>query len=290
MILEILASTLRLSTPLIFAALGGLLSERAGVINIALEGMMLIGAFAAAAVANSTHSPWMGLLGAMLAGGMLAIIYGIFVIRLRANQIVAGVAINMLAAGVCPFLAKILYNVTGSSPSLPVEARFQIMPVYLAGVLTIVIYGWLKHTPSGTWLRFAGEHPEALESAGVRVNRMRWFGVTMSGVLAGIGGASLSIFLSSSYSRNMTAGRGFMALSALIFGKWMPIPAALACILFGFADAMQIRLQGVVLWGTDPVPVQFIQIIPYVVTILVLAGFVGQSRAPSALGSAFETH
>jgi len=290
MILDILSSTLRVSTPLIFAALGGLMSERAGVINIALEGMMLIGAFAAAAVALSTHSPGLGLLGAMVAGAMLALIYGVFVIRLRSNQIVAGTAINMLAAGACPFLAKILYNVTGSSPALALDSRFQIFPIYLCWILVLAIYAWLKHTPSGVWLRFAGEHPEALESAGIRVNRVRWAGVTISGVLAGMGGASLSIFLSSSYSRNMTAGRGFMALSALIFGKWMPIPTAMACLLFGFADALQIRLQGVVLWGTDPVPVQFIQIIPYVVTILVLAGFVGKSRAPKNLGSAFEPH
>jgi simple sugar transport system permease protein len=134
---------------------------------------------------------------------------------------------------------------------------------------------------------FAGEHPEALDAAGIRVNRVRWAAVLVSGALAGMGGASLSVFLASSFSRNMTACRGFMALAALIFGKWKPVPTALACLLFGFAEAVQIRLQGVSLWGGNPIPVQFIQILPYLVTILVLAGFVGRSRAPKALGTAF---
>ena len=134
---------------------------------------------------------------------------------------------------------------------------------------------------------FTGEHPEALDAAGVRVNRVRWAAVLVSGALAGMGGASLSVFLASSFSRNMTAGRGFMALAALIFGKWKPVPTAIACLLFGFAEAVQIRLQGVSLWGGKPIPVQFIQILPYLVTILVLAGFVGRSRAPKALGTVF---
>ena len=136
-------------------------------------------------------------------------------------------------------------------------------------------------------MNFAGEHPEALDAAGIRVNRVRWLAVLASGALAGMGGASLSIFLSSSFSRDMTAGRGFMALAALIFGKWKPVPAALACLLFGFAEAVQIRLAGCDLWGSEPIPVQFIQILPYLVTILVLAGFVGHSRAPKALGTPF---
>ncbi|MDB6020808.1 MAG: rbsC, partial [Pedosphaera sp.] len=146
---------------------------------------------------------------------------------------------------------------------------------------------WMKHTPAGLWVSFAGEHPDALNAAGIRVNRVRWLAVLTSGALAGMGGASLSVYLSSSFSRDMTAGRGFMALAALIFGKWKPIPTALACLLFGFAEASQIRLQGVILWGKEPIPVQFIQILPYIVTILVLAGFVGHSRAPKALGTPF---
>jgi simple sugar transport system permease protein len=194
----------------------------------------------------------------------------------------------MLALGLTPFLCKVLYDVTGSTPALPIADRFQSAPLYLCWVLVIACWLWMKHTRAGLWVSFAGEHPEALDAAGIRVNRVRWLAVLASGALAALGGASLSVFLSSSFSRDMTAGRGFMALAALIFGKWKPLPAALACLLFGFAEAVQIRLQGVVLWGTEPVPVQFIQILPYVVTVLVLAGFVGRSRAPKALGTPFQ--
>ncbi|MGD0650747.1 MAG: ABC transporter permease [Verrucomicrobiia bacterium] len=284
---QLLASTLRVSTPLIFAALGGMISERSGVINIALEGMMLIGSFAAAVGTLVAHSPWFGSACGMAAGLALAALYGLFVIRLRANQIVAGTAINMLAMGLTPFLCKILYDVTGSTPAIPIGERFQSAPLYLSWVLVVICFLWMKYTPTGLWVSFAGEHPDALAAAGVRVNRVRWSAVLVSGAMAGMGGASLSIFLSSSFSRNMTAGRGFMALAALIFGKWKPLPTALACLLFGFADAVQIRLQGVAVWGDKPIPVQFIQILPYLVTILVLAGFVGRSRPPKALGTPF---
>ena len=287
MIRQLLESTLRVSTPLIFAALGGMFSERSGVINIALEGMMLIGAFGAAVGTLATHSPWLGSAWGMGAGVLLALVYGVFVIRLRANQIVAGTAINMLAMGLTPFLCKIRYDVTGQTPAIPLDERFQSAPLYLSWVLVVICWLWMKYARGGLWIGFAGEHPEALEAAGIRVNRVRWAAVLVSGALAGMGGASLSVFLSSSFSRNMTAGRGFRALAALIFGKWRPVPTAIACLLFGFAEAVQIRLQGVALWGRDPIPVQFIQILPYLVTILVLAGFVGRSRAPKALGTTF---
>jgi simple sugar transport system permease protein len=283
----LLASTFRLSTPLIFAALGGLVSERSGVINIALEGMMLIGAFGAAVGTLASHSPWLGAAAGIMAGVLFAALYGFFVVGLRGNQIVAGMAINMLALGITPFLCKVLYDVTGSTPAIPLGQRFQSGPDYLSWVLVAICWFGMKHTRAGLWLGFAGEHPEALAAAGVGVNRVRWLGVLASGALAGMGGVSLSIFLASSFSRNMTAGRGFMALAAVIFGKWKPLPTAMACLLFGFADAVQIRLQGVRLWGRGPVPVQFIQILPYLITILVLAGFVGRSRAPKALGTPY---
>jgi general nucleoside transport system permease protein len=284
----LLNSTLRVSTPLLFAALGGMMSERSGVINIALEGMMLMGAFAAASVTYAAHSPWIGALSAIAVGMVVAALYAFFVIELRANQIVAGTAINMFAAGLTPFLSKVFYESSTSTPSLPIDLRFQSAPIWVAGgcvVLSWVLFHW---TPAGLWIRFAGEHPEALDSAGVRVKRVRWIAVLMSGALAALGGASLSTFLASSCSRNMTAGRGFMALAALIFGKWRPVETTIACLLFGLSDALQIRLQGVVLWGSDPVPVQFIQILPYLVTVLVLAGVVGQSKAPRALGLPFQ--
>ena len=287
MLIQLLSSTIRVSTPLIFAALGGMVSERSGVINIALEGMMLVGALGAAVGTLASHSPWIGLLCGAGAGVLLAAIYAVAVIQLRANQIVAGTAINMLALGTTPFLCKILYDVTGSTPTIPIADRFQSAPLYLCWMLVLAGWFWMKYTRGGLWVNFAGEHPEALDTAGIRVNRVRWMAVLASGALAGMGGATLSVFLSSSFSRDMTAGRGFMALAALIFGKWRPVPTALACLLFGFTEAVQIRLQGVVLWGKDPVPVQFIQILPYVVTVLVLAGFVGRSRAPKALGTMF---
>jgi len=285
---QLLASTLRVSTPLIFAALGGMFSERSGVINIALEGMMLLGAFGAAVATLVGHSPWLGSICGMAAGLSLAAVYGLFVIRWRADQIVAGTAINMLAMGLTPFLCKILYDVTGSTPAIPINERFQTAPLYLSWALVVICFLWMKFTPAALWVGFAGEHPEALDAAGIPVNRVRWLAVLVSGALAGMGGATLSIFLSSSFSRNMTAGRGFMALAALIFGKWKPLPTALACLLFGFADAVQIRLQGVAVWSDRPIPVQFIQILPYVVTVLVLAGFVGRSRPPKALGTPFQ--
>jgi len=287
MIFQLLASTLRVSTPLLFAAQGGLVSERAGVINIALEGLMLVGALGGAVGALMTHSPWLGSLLGIAAGIALAAVYGLCVITLRANQIVAGTAINMLAMGLTPFVCKIVYDVTGSTPAIPIDERFLAAPFYLSWATVGLVWFCFKYTPAGLWAGFAGEHPEALQAAGIRVNRVRWMAVLLSGALAAMGGVSLSVFLSSSFSRNMAAGRGFMALAALIFGKWKPIPAALACLLFGFTEAVQIRLQGVSLWGHGPIPVQFIQILPYLVTMLVLAGFVGRSRAPKALGVPF---
>jgi general nucleoside transport system permease protein len=284
-ILSFLGSTIRLSTPLMFAVLGGLLSERSGVTNIVLEGKMLMGAFIGGVVAFETGSPWLAFVVAGLAGAVTGLVYAFSALTLRANQIVAGTAINMLAYGVPPFIAKILYDVTGSTPQLSLEQRFTQEPLWIAVGLLVVVTLWMRFTRSGLWLSFAGEHPKALAAAGLRPTLVRWWAVITAGFLAGLGGASLSIFLSSSYSRNMTAGRGFMALAALILGKWRPLPAAAACILLGAADAAQIRLQGVVLWGTEPVPVQFIQILPYIVTVFVLAGFVGQSRPPKALGT-----
>ncbi len=229
------------------------------------------------------------MLAAAGAGLIFAVLYGLCVIRLRANQIVTGMAINMLAFGLTPFMCKVLYDATGSTPQIPAADRFKIAPVYLAWLLVLACFLWLKLLQrQGLWLSFAGEHPEALASAGVRVNRVRWSAVLLSGAFAGAGGATLSIFLSSSFSRNMTAGRGFIALAALIFGKWKPIPTAAACLLFGFAEAAQIRLQGVKLWNDVVIPTQFIQILPYLLTICVLAGFIGRSRAPKALGTSFE--
>jgi len=289
-LLNILASTLRVSTPLIFAALGGCLSERSGVVNISLEGKMLVGAFWAASVGAWTHNPELALVAGALAGAAIGALYAFFVVFLSANQIVVGTAINFFAMGLCPFFSRIFFGSTGSTPMLPLESRFTIFPLWLAWGLVVVVSLFFKKTRGGLIVAFAGEKPNALDAAGLSVAKTRWASVVAAGFLAGLGGASLSVYLSSGFSRNMTAGRGFMALAALILGKWRPFPAALACVFFGLTEALQIQLQGVVLWGTDPVPVQFIQILPYVVTVVVLAGWVGSSRPPKALGIHYETH
>ncbi|MBL7715220.1 MAG: ABC transporter permease [Bdellovibrionales bacterium] len=289
-LLDFSSAVLRGMTPILFAALGGYLSERSGVINIALEGMMLIGSFFGVLAALSFHgsgAPWMGFLAAGVAGGIFAALYGLFVIRYRANQIVAGTAMNLLAAGLTPFFCKIVFDSTGNTPSLPLEDRFQYFPMFLSFGLAFGLHWMSRQTPMGLWISFAGENPAALATAGIRVNRLRTWAVIASGVLAGWGGASLSICLSSSFSRNMTAGRGFMALAALIFGKWRPLPAMGACLFFAISDTVQMRLQGVPVFGGQPIPVEFIQMIPYVATMLILAGWVGQSRAPKSLGLPF---
>ena len=276
---SLLEATLRISSPLIFAAMGGLLCERSGVIQIGLEGLMIVGGFTAAVVALQTESAPLALLAAALAGAAFGWVYALLAVRYKANQIVAGTGMNFLAMGLVPFFSKVLYENTGTTPALALEHRLSwVWAVVLAiGVVTAI--AWLiKQTPVGLWIRFAGEHPHALEAAGVRADRVRMWTVMGGSAVAAIGGAVLSIGLASAYSRNMVAGRGFMALTALIFGKWRAWPALGACFLFGFAEALQFRL------GSVAVPAQWIQILPYVLTLVVLAGFVGRARAPSALG------
>ena len=282
-------STIRLSTPLILAALGGMFSERSGVINIALEGMMLAGAFTAAAVTYGTGSPWIGLIGGMAAGLVIAAIHAIACIRFRADQVVTGTAINILMIGVPGFLSGAFFLSSGSTPQIARENLIPWAPIYIAFLLVPIAWYVLYKTPFGLRLRSVGENPEAADAAGVRVARMRYAGVLLSGVLAGIGGAYLSIGQSSLFTRNMTSGRGFIALAALIFGKWRPVQTMLACLLFGFTEAVTIQMQGVVkLPSGDDIPVQFIQMVPYVLTIIVLAGFIGTSRPPRALGIPYQ--
>jgi simple sugar transport system permease protein len=304
---SLIFSTIRLATPLVWAAIGGLYSERSGVINVALEGLMLAGAFTAAAVSFYTASPWAGLAAAMLAGGAVAWLFAVACIRFKANEVVAGTGVNILFLGVPAVLSGALFLSSGSTPQLPKEqlmpALSQLLPggpqwrvltdvsvlSLLALVAVLATRYILYNTPFGLRLRSVGENPEAADAAGVRVARIRYAGVVLSGVLAGVGGAYLSIGQSSLFTRNMTAGRGFIALAALIFGKWRPVQTLLACLLFGFADAVTIQMQGVAtLPSGEDIPVQFVQMVPYVVTIVVLAGFIGQSRAPGALGVPYE--
>jgi ABC-type uncharacterized transport system permease subunit len=282
-ILALLFSAIRLATPLLLAALGGLFSERSGVINIGLEGLMLSGAFTAAVVTHYSGNPWVGLLAAILAGIGVALIHAVACIRYRADQVVSGTAINILFLGVPALLSGAMFASTGATPQVPKEQLLPLAPIVLAFALVPVTWWVLNRTPFGLRLRAVGENPEAADTAGVNVARIRYAGVLLSGALAAIGGAYLSIGQSSLFTRNMTAGRGFIALAALIFGKWRPVQTMLACLLFGVAEALSIQMQGV-----SQIPVQFIQIIPYVLTIVVLAGFIGHSRAPRALGLPYQ--
>jgi simple sugar transport system permease protein len=282
-------STIRLSTPLILAALGGLFSERSGVINIALEGMMLAGAFTAAAVTYAAGNPFVGLAAGMLAGMLIAAVHAVACIRYKADQVVTGTAINILMLGLPAFLSGAFFLSSGSTPQIPREQLIPRLPMLIAFALVPITWYVLYKTPFGLRLRSVGENPEAADAAGVPVARMRYAGVLLSGLLAGIGGAYLSIGQSSLFTRNMTSGRGFIALAALIFGKWRPFQTLLACLLFGFTEAVSIQMQGVVkLPSGDDIPVQFIQMVPYVLTIVVLAGFIGSSRPPRALGIPYE--
>ncbi len=276
-------STVRLATPLLLAAMGGLYSERAGIINIALEGLMLAGAFTAAAVTYYTGSPWLGLAGGIAAGALVAGVHAVATIRFKADQVVTGTAINILFLGVPALMSGALFNSTGATPQLPQRQLLPVAPIVIAFALVPFTWYILYRTPFGLRLRAVGEKPEAADAAGINVARIRYTAVLLSGALAAIGGAYLSIGQSSLFTRNMTAGRGFIALAALIFGKWRPVQTMLACLLFGFAEAMAIQMQGVA-----RIPVQFIQIIPYILTMVVLAGFIGLSRAPRALGTPYE--
>ena len=275
-----LESSLRMASPLCFGALGALMSERSGVMNIAIEGMMLCGAFTAAVVAYYSGSASLGFLLGGVMTALFALIYAICVLFLRADQIIAGVAINLLAGGMAPFLSKILFGSSQTTPTLSLEARFSSEGTFAVFIGALFITYWLYKTPSGLWLQFAGDHPKSLDAAGISTNRVRFWAVAASGFLAGLGGGVLSLQLSSSFTQDMTAGRGFMALAALIMGRWCPLPTVLACLFFGALEALQIRLQGVSLFGGGVVPVQFIQILPYVATILVLVW--GRRLAPAS--------
>ncbi|MCP4298817.1 MAG: ABC transporter permease [Proteobacteria bacterium] len=295
--IELFASGIRLATPLILAALGGMFSERAGVVNIALDGIMIFGAFAGAVIAYETGNPWVGLLGAVIVGALIAHIHGVASIRYRADQVVSGTAINLLAIGVPAMLANGFYDTTSSTPNIEITIPKITLPLIshipyldiLLGKYSFMVYftfllvplSWfiLFRTSFGLRLRSVGENPEAADTAGVNVYLMRYYGVWISGIMAGLGGAFLSIAHGSSYVRSISAGRGFIALAALIFGRYNPFLTLLGCLMFGIADAFQIRVQGVI-----EIPTQFVQMFPYILTMIILAGFIGKSQVPAADG------
>ena len=292
---SLIFATIRSATPLIFAALGGLFSERSGVINIALEGLMLAGAFTAAVVTLQTHNPYLGFVSGLAAGAVLALVYAVACIKFEADQVVAGMAINFLMIGLPALISGVIYDSTGSTPQIAIEDKMPMISnslswgSILAFALVPICWYVVYKTPFGLRLRAVGENPEAADAAGVNVIRFRYLAVVISGILAAAGGAYLSTGQSSLFTKQMTAGRGFIALAALILAKWKPVPVLLACLFFGFTEALTITIQGQVrLPSGEGIPVQFIEMIPYVLTIIVLAGFIGTSRAPKALGIAYK--
>lgn len=292
--MELLASALRLSTPLLFAALGGLICERSGIATICLEGVMLVSAFTAAAVDAYVHDPVLALCAGMIAGSLTMGVHAVISVTAKADQIVSGVAVNFLAAGLTPLLSKSLFGSPTNTQSLALTDRFhawefgnplldQPTLVYLALLTPFLMHFLLYKTRFGLRVLAAGDGPEALQTSGVRYQRVRWLALLLGGAIASLGGTYLSITHASQFTRDMTAGRGYIALTALIFGKWRPLPTLFACLFFGFTDAAQIQLQSAE-WAGHTVPVQALQALPYLVTLFVLVGFVGQARPPLAIG------
>jgi ABC-type uncharacterized transport system permease subunit len=304
-------ATVRGAAPLVLAALGGLFAERSGVVDIALEGKMLGAAFAAAATAAVTGSAWLGLGAGIAASVGLALLHGFASVTHRGNQVVSGMALNITVSGVTVVLGYAWFQQGGQTPLLGDGARFGpielpaaavlgrvpgIGPIYAEvasghnllvylAALAVPLVAWVVYrTRFGLRLRAVGENPGAVDTAGISVSATRYRALAVSGVLCGVSGAYLSIAHHASFIRDMSAGKGYLALAALIFGQWRPVPTLAACLLFAFADAAQVRLQGTPLPIVGVVPVQLIQAIPYVLTVALLAGFVGRAVAPRAIG------
>lgn len=304
-LIAIIASALRLATPLIFASLGGVFSERSGVVNIALEGIMIMGAFFAILAMEFVSSPWIAVIAAMVVGVLTSLLLGVLAINFKANQVVAGVAINLLAGSLTAFLLEMVWHRSGQTDPVanaltrnPDYLKFlEDIPVlgdlfsgltpfvYLAIILTFVSYYVLFKSPFGLRIRAVGEHPKAADTVGINVYKVRYICVMISGALAGLAGASLSLGTVNMFREGMTSGKGFIALAAMIFGKWHPIGAFFACLFFGFAEAIQIQAASL---GLGWIPSEFLQMLPYLATVLALAGVVGKAVAPAASGEPYE--
>ncbi len=312
-IIAILDSALRLMTPLLLACLAGLYSERAGVFDIGLEGKMLMAAFTSASVAYVTGNVWLGLLAGIAGSLMLSLIHGLASITFRGNQLISGVAINFLAAGLTVLLGQKIFGLSGRTPSLEGGARFNaitlpfadslrdvpvIGPIYselisghtilvYVAVLCVPLTWWvLYRTRFGLRLRAVGENPASVDTAGVSVTRMRYAAVAICGILCGIAGAYLATGISAGFVKDMTAGRGYIALAALIFAKWRPWPALFATLLFGLMEAVSNRFPNLDL-GFVTVPSMFMNALPYILTVIILAGFVGRAIPPRAGGEPY---
>ena len=301
-VVSLLGGAVALAIPLVFGALGGVLGERAGVVNIAIEGQLLSGAFAAAITASLTGSPWAGLVAAMVAGALIALALGLFAITYLVDQVIVGVVLNVLVVGLTNFLFRQV--LTPNADTLNSPDRFRSMPIPVLGdiplvgpiffrqtalvyvlyvVVALVAFG-LYRTRWGLRVRAVGEHPMAADTVGIKVNLTRYRTVLLAGAIAGMGGAYFSLVSVAGFNREMTGGAGYIALAAVIFGKWDPIRATLAALLFGFAT----NLQGVLSAIGSPVPSQFMLMLPYLVTIFAVAGLVGRSRAPAADGVPYQ--
>ncbi len=299
-------ATLTAATPLTLGAMAGIFCERSGIINIAIEGMMLTGAFAGVAFASIFDSPWMGMLAACLASGLMAALHALLSIKYKVDQIISGTVINILAVGATRFLNIRLLEPTGlSTPGpmptirIPVLAEIPIVgpnlfenqpTVFIMLILLVIVNFVVFATPWGLRMRACGEHPRAADTVGVNVNRTRYIGVILGGLIAGIGGAYFSLGLGT-FEDNMTRGQGFVALAAMIFGNWNPIGAFMAALLFGFANALQGKMQIIeplLPFINQPIPHQFLQMAPYILTIIVVAGVVGRAIPPAAEGKPYE--
>ena len=286
-LLTFLLQTIRIAIPYLLAAAGGVMSERVGIIALGLEGMMLAGAFGAALGSYYGGSPWIGLAGALAAGAMVTAVLAVATLRYKANQVVVGVAINLLVVAATRFYLRRIFDSASNSPRVPgfggegaggMFASF-VNPVVWMGLAALPVLAWvLYRTPVGLRARAVGEKPEAAATLGVAVTRLRLQGLLIAGSLASLGGAYLALD-QHQFSDSMTAGRGFIALAAVIFGRWEPVRVAIACLLFAGAETLQIQLQ-----GSQMIPSQFVEMIPYVLTIVAVAGVVGRSVAPAALG------
>lgn len=293
----ILNATLRQSTPLVLGALCGLLGERSGVINIGIEGQMLLSAFVGFLVTVATRSLLAGVLAGMTMGALLGLFLAFMSVTLKMDQIIGGTVINIMALGLTSFFYQAGQTIPGKLPALDLgflaeipllgPVLFRNPPItYMALILVFAIHYALFYTRWGLRTRAVGEHPRAADTVGINVYRMRYMNVMLGGAIAGLAGAFLTLELVGSFERNMTNGRGFVALAVMIFGKWTPLGSWGAALLFGFANAVQTQLQ---FSGTLQIPHQFIGMLPYVLTIVVLAGFVGRSRPPAAVGQPYET-
>ncbi|MEQ1875147.1 MAG: ABC transporter permease [Bdellovibrionia bacterium] len=278
---DALTGTIRLAIPLLFAAYGGMLSERSGIANIGLEATLLFSAFAAASATHVTGNIPLGILAGLAGGAFTGLCFGSVCIWGRADQIVAGTAFNFLAAGLIPVLCRAFFNVTGSTPALAFDLRLtdpMTFGYFGLGLLVFYVF-FFKKTRHGLRIIAAGDNPMALASQGVSYKAVRLRAVIEGSVICSIGGVYMSLCQGSGYIRNMSAGRGFIALAALIFGGWRPVPTALACLFFGFTDFLQMHLQG----NRFGIPNQFVQITPYVMTLLTLAVLSGRMKAPRAI-------